>query len=56
MVKISSICVAFLESMNFNNEPSLRMEGFQNKIFVVYVNMVNETLGQNFHPYSILAG
>ena len=29
---------------------------YQEKIFVVYVDMVNETLSQKFHPYSVLTG
>ena len=30
--------------------------GITKKIFVVYVDMVSETLSQKFHSYSILAG
>ena len=29
--------------------------GISKKIFVVYMNMVNETFSQKFHPYSILS-
>ena len=37
------------------NWPCLHMEGFQKNLFVVYLYMVNETLSQKLHPYSILS-
>ena len=30
------------------------MEGIQKNIFVVYVDMINESLSQKFPPYSIV--
>ena len=31
------------------------MEGFQKEIFMGFMIMLNETLSQKFHPYSILS-
>ena len=49
----------FAQNYKFSNKDDLlcamRMQGFK-KIFVVDIDMINETLKPTFHPYSIFTG
>ena len=39
---------------NAEKRHGMRMEEFQKKILLAYLHMLNETLGHNFYPISIL--
>ena len=54
----SDLLIYFIKGRIFalNNKIALFAHGgISKKFFVVYMYMVNETLSQKFHPYSILS-